>query len=116
MNDEVRQVTLDDDEILEAWERLTDDPDTRGIEAWRGEDVDGWVVEVLVQEFFRGGTLGVELRQRIAGALRAVEGVTDVGEHDNESWSVKGNPSGPDLVRAAASVVDDMASRLQTYE
>ena len=46
-------------------------------------------------------------------ALRAVEGVTDVYEHDNECWGVTGTPSGQALTRAAARVVDELADRMR---
>ena len=116
MNDEVQRVDPEDDEVTEVWNRLTDEPDIRGVEAWTSDDIDGWVVEVMVQEFFRGGPLGTELRQRIASTLRAIAGVISVDEHDNESLAVSGTPSGEALTRAAASVVDDMADRLRESE
>jgi hypothetical protein len=71
------------------------------------------VVDIWAQEFFRQDPLGAELRQRVQAALRTVDGVTGVDEHDNESWQVTGDPSGEALTRAAARVVDDMADRLR---
>ncbi len=68
-------------------------------------------MEVNAQEFFREDSVGTELRRQMRTALLAVEGVREVGEHDNESWSVAGNPSGQAL--AAAGVVDDLADRLR---
>jgi hypothetical protein len=59
----------------------------------------------------RGDPLEAELRQRIDSALRGVDGVGDVAEEDREVWYVTGTPSGKDLVRAAAQVVDDLAGR-----
>jgi hypothetical protein len=115
MSDEIEQIEPEDEEISEVWQRLTDEPDVRGVEAWTlppGEGAD-WVVGVTVQEFFRQDPLGIELRQRMHSSLRAVAGVTSVGEHDNESWAVTGNPSGEALTRAAANVVDDLADRLR---
>lgn len=113
MTEEVRQVPADEADADEAWQRLTDEPDIRDVEAWTDSRVDGWVVEVNVQEFFRQDPLGIELRRRMVAALRAVDGVTDVGEHDNESWSIRGNASGEVLTRAAAGVLDDLADRLR---
>lgn len=113
MNDEIRQVTPEDDEIDEEWRRETDEPDVRGVSACQGDWIDGWQVGIHAQEFFRQDPLGLELRQRVQGALQAVGGVTGVEEHDNESWSVVGNPSGEALMRAAASVVDDLADRMR---
>ena len=56
------------------------------------------MVDVWAQEFYRQDPLGVELRQRIQDALRAVGGVTGVYEHYNESWDVTRHPlrGGPD--------------------
>ncbi len=95
------------------WQRLTDEPDIRRIEAWADSEFEGWLVEVPVQELFRADPLGAELRERMLAALRAVDGVTDVGEHDSESWIVNGKPSGQELTQAAAEVVDDLADRLR---
>ena len=52
----------------------------------------------------------MELRQRVASALRSVGGVIGVAEHDNESWLVTGTLSGEALTSAAASVVDGVPS------
>lgn len=117
MSDEVRQTEPEDDEITEEWLRETDEPEIRSVGAFHvaGDDEDGpaWYVSIWAQEFFRQDPLGVELRQRVQAALRAVAGVTDAGEHDNETWYVEGTPSGEALTRAAARVVDDMADRLR---
>jgi hypothetical protein len=113
VNDEVQQVPADEDDVDEVWNRLTDEPDIRGVEAARIDHLGGWLVEVGVQEFFRRDPLGIELRQRMAGALESVGGVTSVAEHGNESWFVTGTPSGEELTRAAANVLDDLADRLR---
>jgi hypothetical protein len=112
---EVRQVALaaDEDSCDEAWERLTDEPLVRGVNSGRWADDGTWQVSIWAQEFFRGDPLGVELRERVVGALESVEGVISVTEHDNESWDVCGTPSGEALTRAAANVVDDLADRLR---
>jgi len=113
MSDEVQQIVPEDDEITEEWVRLTDEPGIRGVGAFTGPEVDGWAVSIWAQEFFRQDSLGVELRQRIESKLRAVAGVTDVYEHDNEHWDVIGALSGEALTRAAASVVDELADRMR---
>lgn len=113
MNDEIRLVPAEESDVDELWQRLTDEPDIRGIEAWADSEFEGWCVEVRVQEFCRQGQLGSELRQRMQEALVAVAGVTEVGEHDNESWLVNGQPSGEQLALAAAKVVDELADRLR---
>ena len=104
-----------DPSLTEEWLRETDEPEIRAVSASRSDDGD-WQVSIWAQEFFRAGPLGVELRQRVASALRAVAGVTSAEEQDNETWYVTGTPSGEALTRAAASVVDDMADRLQDSE
>lgn len=109
----MRQIEPADAEITQEWVRLTDEPEIRGVGAYTADDIDGWVVAVWAQEFFRQDELGVELRQRMQRALRAVPGATGVYEHDNEQWDVTGTPSGEALTRAAASVVDDLADRLR---
>jgi hypothetical protein len=113
VNDGVQQVSADEDDVDEVWNRLTDEPDIRGVEAARIDHLGGWLVEVSVQEFFRRDQLGVELRQRMVGTLESVGGVTSVAGHDNESWFVTGTPSGEALTRAAANVVDGLADRLR---
>ena len=113
MNDEVQRIPSEEDDVDEVWSRLTDEPDIRGVEAARIDDIDGWLVEVSAQEFFRQDPLGLELRRRMAAALQAVGGVASVGEHDNESWFVTGTPSGEALTLAAAGVLDDLADRLR---
>jgi len=112
MTDDVRRVPDDEVDGDEGWERLTDDPDVRGVEAVKvGEEEWPWQVIASVAEFLREDPLETELRERMAAALRAVPGVTDVAEEDREVWIVDGEPSGEALVRAAASVVDDLAPR-----
>jgi hypothetical protein len=113
MNDEIRLVPADESDVDELWQRLTDEPDIRRIEAWADSEFEGWCVEVSAQESIRQDPLGTELRQRMQAALRAVQGVTEVDRHDNESWLVNGKPSGQELTRAAAEVVDELADRLR---
>ena len=108
MSDDVRQVFPPDAD--EAWERLTDDPDVRGVEAARIDEIGGWQVTVSVMEFLREDPLEAELRRRMA-ALRAVDGVATADEQDREIWFVTGTPSGKALTQAAAQVIDDLADR-----
>ena len=113
VTDEIELLPADEVDVDEVWSRQTDEPDVRGVEAARWDEIGGWQVDVNVQEFFREDPLGVELRQRMARALRAVDAVASVEEQDNETWFVTGTPSGEELARAAANVVDDMADRLR---
>ncbi|HEY3904465.1 MAG TPA: hypothetical protein VGM14_11220 [Streptosporangiaceae bacterium] len=113
MGEEMRRAPADEADVDEVWQRLTDEPDIRPVQSWTDSEIDGWVVEVPVQEFFRRDTLGTELRRRMEAALLAVAGVSDVGEHDNESWAVNGTPSGEELAKAAAEVLDGLADQLR---
>lgn len=98
MSDEIRQlpaVELGDD-CEGSWERPTDDPDIRCVDASKitlGEQP-YWAVVVAVAEFLREDPLESELRQQMAAALRAVGGVGSVWEDDREVWDVSGDPSG----------------------
>jgi hypothetical protein len=101
----------------ESWERVTDDPDVRGVGAAKiilGE-FPYWSVGVAVAEFLRTDPLESELRQQMAAALRAVDGAEMVWEDDREVWGVTGTVSGEALVRAAAGVVDHLADRARAY-
>ena len=101
---------------LEAWQRLTEEPDVRGVEAIRLDDAEWpWIVSVWVMEFVREDPLESELRDAMLAALRRVEGAAAVAEEDREVWIVAGTPSGEALVRAAAEVVDAMADRTRHH-
>jgi len=112
MTNEIRQVTPKDDWHSEEWGRETNEQ-ILGVSACRIDWLSVWHVVVEPQEFFRQDPLGLELRQRVASALESVEGATRVTEHDNETWDVTGSPSGEALVRAVASVLDDLAPRMR---
>ena len=115
MSEEVRQTTPPDEEMSEYWERMPDgETHLRGVEAFTGDFFEGyWQVSIFAQEYFRQDPLGLELRQRLQTALRAVPGVTDAAEQDNETWTVSGSPSGQALCRAAANVLDELAGRMR---
>jgi hypothetical protein len=119
MTDETRRIPsaeLEED-CAESWERLTDDPDIRSVDASMitlGEQP-YWSVGVAVAEFLREDPLEAELRQQMAAALQAVDGVESVWEEDREVWGVTGTASGEALVRAAAGVVDHLAARARAY-
>jgi hypothetical protein len=111
MTDAVHRVQPSDPEIEEEWLRDTDEPEIRGVEAFRNDASGGWLVGVRAMEFMRQDPLEGELRERIPQALRAVSGVVSAEEHDREKWFVTGTPSGKALAQAAARVVDDLADR-----
>ena len=119
MSDDVQQTTPPDEEMSEYWERLPDDEThLRGIEAYTGEFFEGyWQVTWHAGEYFREGSLGVELRHRFRSVLGAVPGVTSVLDLRWETWAIGGTPSGEDLCRAAAAVVDEFIDRMRVaYE
>jgi hypothetical protein len=115
MSDDIRQVPADEIDADEVWERLTDEPDIRGVEAARIDEIGGWQVTVGIAEFLREDPLETELRQRMASALQAVDGVSSAEEQDRETWFVTGTPSGLALTQAAARVVDDLADRTRGH-
>ena len=93
MSEEVRQGEPPDEELSEYWERLpSEELYLRGVEAYTGDEIDGWQVTLFAGEHFRSDAMGVELRQRINSALRAVPGVTNVEELRWETWEVSGTP------------------------
>lgn len=114
MSDKIIRLPDDETDGDEGWERATDEPDLRNVEAHKSED-GGWQVTVWVAEFVREDPLERELREGIASALRAVPGVAAVAEEDREVWEVRGEPSGEALLLAAATVVDALADRARTY-
>jgi hypothetical protein len=113
-SDGVRRVPDDerDETLLEAWERVTDEPDLRLVDANRGTDPGWpWRVGAAVMEFIRSEPLESELRDAMFLALSGVVGVTEVAREDREVWVVAGSPDGDALVHAAASVVDAYLSQ-----
>ena len=119
MSNEIRQLPATDlgDGCEESWERPTDEPDIRWVGAHQitlGEQP-YWDVVVAVAEFLREDPLEGELRQQMAAALRAVDGVERVWEDNREVWGVSGTPSGEALVRAAAHIVDHLAARAKAH-
>lgn len=117
MSVDIRQVETDeaDEAADEAWERITSDQDALGVDAARLDEAGGWNVTVAVMEFVREEPLEGELRRRIAAAIEAVDGVATAEEMDREVWFVTGTPSGEALVRAVASVVDDLTDQTREY-
>ncbi len=119
-DDEIRRVPNDhvDEEFEQAWIRRTDEPDLRSVSAQEfsirhNSPNGGWQVTVAAMEFVRGSETEADLRRGIISALRAIPEVTNVYEEDREVWGVDGNPSGDELVAAAADVVDQFADRIR---
>jgi hypothetical protein len=110
--DAVRRVDVDG---AEGWQRLTDEPDIRGVEVIKNEGLGSWSVTVWFVEFAREEPLESDIRRAVAAELRRVLGVTDVAEEDREVWVVSGSPSGELLARAAARAIDGLANRARAY-
>jgi hypothetical protein len=104
-----------DDVFDEAWQRFTDDPQVRGVEANRLRDFGEWSVFVCAMEFVREEPLESELRLGIGAALRGTPGVSQVAEEDREVWRVGGSPTGDALTRAVADAVDEFAPRVRAH-
>lgn len=111
-----------DEELEEGWTRMIDDPfdrDIRGVDVSKTRRAMGgyrWEVILWVAEAIRDEPLLSEMTDGIVAALRGVEGVTDVKDQGSrETWSVAGNPSGLDLIRAASQFVDGLADRARAY-
>ena len=107
MSDQIRRLSDDEVDGDEGWIRETDEPELRDLEASRYDE--DWQVTVAVAEFLREEPLEGELRRGMASALNEVAGVVAVNEEDREVWHVEGSPSGEELLRAAARVVDALA-------
>jgi hypothetical protein len=100
----------------EAWVRISTEPHLRSVEVVKNEDVSGWSVAVPVMEFVRPEHAAYrELRQAIEDAIESVPGVTEVEREVNKVWWASGSPSGEDLARAVAHVLDERADRLRDH-
>jgi hypothetical protein len=102
-------------ELNEQWERcLAVDSYLRGVVASTGEFFEGmWQVDRSAGEYFREDMLGLKLREGFKSAPEAVPRVSSVLDLRWETWEVGGNPSGEELCRAAAAVVDEFADRMR---
>jgi hypothetical protein len=115
--DAVRRLPADEVDGEEGWERLTDEPDVRGVDATRGRDPEWpWSVGVWAMESVREEPLEGDLRHAMIVVLWSVPGVTAVLDQDREVWIVSGEPTGEALVRAAANVVDAFAERIRAHQ
>jgi hypothetical protein len=99
----------------EAWIRMSTEPHLRSVEAVKNEG-GGWSVTVAVMEFVRPEHAAYpELQQAIEDAIESVPGVTEVEREVNDVWWASGTPSGEDLTRAVADVLDEHADRLRDH-
>src|SRR5688572_22832872 len=109
---EVEKIEPADEEVLEEWSRVTDEPELQGVGAVRMSDGEWpWQVQVSVMEFVRNEPLESELAAAVSAALGAVPGVREAVHEDRETWIIKGDADGPSLVRAAATAVDRFTDR-----
>jgi hypothetical protein len=100
----------------EAWVRISTEPPLRSVEAVKTEGAGGWSIAVAVTGLVRPHHAAYqELRQAIEDAIEGVPGVTEVEHEVNEMWWANGSPSGQDLTRAVAHVLDEHADRLRNH-
>ena len=92
-------------------------PKFAGVEVhhFRNPDNGAWSLGVWVMEFVREDPLESVLRTAMDAALLGVTGVVDVLQEDREVWSIDGSPSGEELVRTAAKVVDTFAEETRAF-
>lgn len=107
----VDQVESEDEDIVEAWSRRTDEPHILGVSAIRlSEDEWPWQVAASIAEYIRDEPLQSQMRAAMLSALSRVSGVEDVEEDERGIWVLEGCVHGRDLVLAAVAVVDQLAS------
>lgn len=98
-----------DEELLEAWKRgcagIEPSAQTVGASRWDWPEF-AWSVSIALGEFVTDPADSEALHQVIVEALMAVPGVKEVGREDKEVWTVDGDPSGPDIVKAGAVAID----------
>ncbi len=112
----VRQIEPLDSELLEEWERVTDDEDVLGVSAAKTNRPKWtWQVFIAVAEFVREEPLESTLVDRVTSVLGQVEGVKSVVREDREVWAIEGDAGGEGLVRAASTAVDSLAPRLREH-
>jgi hypothetical protein len=113
---EIRRVEPMDFEILEEWQRITDERDILGVSATRVDDQKWkWRVFVAVAEFVREEPLESELWDRITVSLSTVKGVKSVVHEDREVWIIEGDVNGKVLVSSASSALDSLAPQLRKH-
>jgi hypothetical protein len=100
----------------ETWVRVSPEPQLRFVEARKNDSGGGWSVSVAAIKFLRPQHAAYrELQQAIADAIKSVPGVSEVEHEVDESWWASGSPSGEDLARAVAHVLDHHADRLRDH-
>ncbi|HAM23429.1 MAG TPA: hypothetical protein DCQ04_14440 [Actinobacteria bacterium] len=107
-DDEIEHQSPVDNDGVEAWLRLTDESDVRGVDATRveGDHSWQWTLTVWVLEFIREEPFESQLRRAILDQVRTVPGVLAVRDMDREGWELDGSPSGEELVRTVAQTID----------
>ena len=112
---EVEVVQLSPEErgnLRDAWRRVTDDPEKRGVTVAGAEFDEAewmWQVWVDIAEIVRDTPLDEQLRQGMATGLGAVSGVRVVERSETKIWTVRGTPDGETLIRATVQIVDRVA-------
>lgn len=114
---EPKPVPVQDDSVSEEWVRDNTGglAQVRHVYAARSAEPQRWAWEVALAFMPDVEPLASELERRMLAALGAVDGVIAVMHHDSETWVIEGAPSGSDLVRAASTVVDELAEDLEHW-
>lgn len=116
MTDEtIRQLPREevDEELAEEWIRETDEPEVRNVGAIKWLEGE-WQVSIWAAEFVREEPLKSQMGLMLTEALQAVPGVTSVWQEDREVWHIGGTPTGSELTRAAAAVIDSLAEDIRS--
>jgi hypothetical protein len=70
-------------------------------------------VTLRVFEILRDESLRATLAERLSASLLSVATVTNVHQESPGVWVVQGDPTGEELARVAAAVVDEMAPQME---
>lgn len=107
---QIESIETSDPEVLETWERVTDDRHLLGVRAIRlPDDSWPWQLFVAMTEVLGHGPLETQVSTAITESIGAVAGVDCVEREEPGLWVVAGSVAGRDLVLAVATVVDGFA-------
>lgn len=104
---QVKLIETRDPEIIEAWERVTDETPNASVRAIRVPD-DSWPWQVFVDsaKTVQSRPLQTQLETAVAEALETVLGVECIEREEPGLWVVAGSVNGRDLVAAVSVIVD----------
>lgn len=104
---QVSPIITHDPEVLEAWERVTDETRSASVRAIRLPD-DSWPWQVFVDaaKTVQSRPLQTQLETEVTDALASVLGVECVEREEPGLWVVAGVTNGRELVLAVSAVID----------